>query len=57
MGKDSIGNTTPKTLTKTEQNRLSGTTFLKWPMANLTPEIIWDRKGKKFFIFLKIMLC
>jgi hypothetical protein len=51
MGKDSIGNTAPKTLTKTEQNRLSGATFLKWPMANLTPEIIWDRKEKYFLFF------
>jgi hypothetical protein len=55
-GKDSIGNTPSKTLTKTEQKRPLEADFAEKRMTNLAGEIIWDRGRKifqKFRIFLK----
>jgi len=46
-GKNFIGNSTRKTLTKTEQIRPFQPNFMKTPMPNLTAEIIWDRRQKK----------
>jgi hypothetical protein len=55
-GKDSIGNTPSKTLTKTEQKHPPEANFAEKLVTNLAAEIIWDRGQKifqKFRIFLK----